>query len=376
VRRPRRYWAAIRTHAGLQGGFVWDWVDQALVQTLDDGTERLAYGGDFGDEPNDGAFVCDGLVAADRTPHPSLLELAKVIQPVQVRALDAAAGALEVTNEHAFIDLAWLQPSWVVHVDGDEVARSDLEPLATAPGATSSLSIPIPPLALTAGRRAHLTVSWRTRAALPWAPAGHEVAWDQFEIAAEAGASRAPGSIAASPRTVDELQPHVTVWRAPIDNETFGPGHAARWEQLGLGDDRAQFDASTVTSHNDDGTTVMHTVVIPGALDDIPRVGVRLRVGAGVHAVEWLGAGPHECYSDRRASARVGRWTTLVDDWPVPTSIRRRVGTASTSGGSASSPPTGAAAHDRRARRPAGNRLPLHRRRGCRRRPSRRSAPR
>ena len=78
------YWDAIRAHPGLQGGFVWDWVDQALVQTLDDGTERLAYGGDFGDEPNDGAFVCDGLVAADRTPHPSLLELAKVIQPVQI----------------------------------------------------------------------------------------------------------------------------------------------------------------------------------------------------------------------------------------------------------------------------------------------------
>ena len=116
------YWAAIRAHPGLQGGFVWDWVDQALVQQLDDGTERLAYGGDFGDEPNDGAFVCDGLVAADRTPHPSLLELAKVIQPVQIRALDAAHGVLEVTNEHAFVDLSWLQPSWVVHVDGDEVA--------------------------------------------------------------------------------------------------------------------------------------------------------------------------------------------------------------------------------------------------------------
>ena len=63
---------------------------------------------------------------------------------------------------------------------------------------------------------------------------------------------------------------------------------------------------------------VTHAVVVPDPLDDIPRVGVRLRIGPGVHAVEWLGAGPHECYSDRRASARVGRWTTPVDDWPVP----------------------------------------------------------
>ncbi len=63
---------------------------------------------------------------------------------------------------------------------------------------------------------------------------------------------------------------------------------------------------------------VTHGVDIPDSLDDIPRVGVRLRLGPGVHTVEWLGEGPHECYSDRRASARFGRWTTPVDDWPVP----------------------------------------------------------
>jgi beta-galactosidase len=179
------------------------------------------------------------------------------------------------------------------------------------------VAIPLPTLELSAGQRAHLTVSWRTRSALPWAPAGHQVAWEQFEIAAKPGESRAPGSIAATPRSIDALQPSVTVWRAPIDNETFGPGHAARWAQLGLGDESAQFDAGTVSRRDDYGITVTHTVVIPDLLSDVPRVGVRLHVGAGVHAVEWLGAGPHECYSDRRASARVGRWITLVDDWPV-----------------------------------------------------------
>ena len=64
------YWDAIRTHPGLQGGFVWDWKDQALVQQLPDGTERLAYGGDFGDVPNDGPFCLNGLVDADRRPIP------------------------------------------------------------------------------------------------------------------------------------------------------------------------------------------------------------------------------------------------------------------------------------------------------------------
>jgi beta-galactosidase len=311
------YWAAIRAHRGLQGGFVWDWVDQALVQTLDDGTERLAYGGDFGDEPNDGAFVCDGLVAADRTPHPSLLELTKVIQPVLIRAVDAANGVLEVRNEHAFVDLSWLQPSWIVEVDGVEIAAGVLEPLDTAPGAGRVVTIPLPVLELAAGERAHLTISFRTRADLAWAPAGHEIAWEQFEIAAEPGVSRAPGPTAATPRAIASLQPAVMLWRAPIDNETFGPGHAGRWEQLGVRDGSATLDASTETRRDGDGLTLIHTVSVPDALDDIPRVGARLRIGPGVHAVEWLGAGPHECYSDRRASARVGRWTTLVDEWPV-----------------------------------------------------------
>jgi beta-galactosidase len=312
------YWAAIRAHHGLQGGFVWDWVDQALVQTLDDGTERLAYGGDFGDEPNDGAFVCDGLVAADRTLHPSLLELTKVIQPVQIRALDAANGELEVHNEHAFLDLSWLVPEWVVQVDGVEIAGGELAPITTAPGETEVVTIPLPALDLTPGQRAHVTLSFLAGTDLEWAPADHEIAWEQFEIAAEPGASRAPGPTVATPRTVASLEPNVTLWRAPIDNETFGPGHAGRWQLLGVRDGSAEFDASTVTRRDAGGLTIMHSVSVPDSLEDIPRVGARLRIGPGVHAVEWLGAGPHECYSDRRASARVGRWTTLVDEWPVP----------------------------------------------------------
>jgi beta-galactosidase len=312
------YWAAIRAHPGLQGGFVWDWVDQALVQVLDDGTERLAYGGDFGDEPNDGAFCCNGLVAADRTPHPSLLEFAKVAQPVQIRALDAARGLLEVTNEHAFVDLSGLDPGWVVQVDGAVVASGTLDPLDTAPGATSVVQIALPVLALTAGQRAFLTLSFRTRADLPWVPAGHELAWEQVEIGSAPGATRAPGPVATTARTLDSLEPALVVWRAPIDNETFGPGHALRWEQQGLRDARALVAAETETIREEDAVVVTHTVVVPDTLDDIPRVGVRLHLGVGIRAVEWLGGGPHECYSDRRASARVGRWSTRVDDWPVP----------------------------------------------------------
>jgi beta-galactosidase len=312
------YWDAVRTYPGLQGGFVWDWVDQALVQTLPDGTERLAYGGDFGDQPNDGPFCLNGLVGANRVPHPALLELAAVIAPVRIAAVDAARGVVHITNEFDFCSLAHLQPSWAVEVDGLALDGGTLEPLALAPGASTEIRIPVPAVDLRAGEQAHLTVAFSLVDDTAWAEAGHLVARAQFLVAAAAGASSAPGSSREAP-AFDSLQPELALWRAPIDNETFAPvldPHAARWERMGLRDASAIADLQT-TAIDDDGV-VTHEVVVPDDIDDIARVGVRLALGAGIRTVEWLGDGPHESYSDRRASTRFGRRTTPVDEWAVP----------------------------------------------------------
>jgi beta-galactosidase len=114
----------------------------------------------------------------------------------------------------------------------------------------------------------------------------------------------APGAVPATPRGVNTS---LSLWRAPIDNETFGPGHAARWKTL-------DFDSVKLLTECD-GDVVSHSVELP--FDDVARVGVRLDIGAGVHSVEWFGKGPHENYSDRCASARYGTWDTPVDEWPV-----------------------------------------------------------
>ncbi len=74
------YWQAFRSHPRLQGGFVWDWVDQALTKKAEDGTVFWAYGGDFGDKPNDRQFCLNGLVFPDRTPHPALYEAQRAQQ--------------------------------------------------------------------------------------------------------------------------------------------------------------------------------------------------------------------------------------------------------------------------------------------------------
>jgi len=313
------YWRAIRTYPGLQGGFVWDWVDQALVQAMPDGSERLAYGGDFGDDPHDGPFCLNGLAAADRTPHPSLLELAAVVQPVQVVPVDPARGVLRVRNEHAFVDLAWLTPCWLVEVDGVAVGSGRLEPLSLPAGEGATVRVPMPAYDVDPGQAAHLTLSFETTEPLPWAPAGHVVAREQVELARAPGRALAPGRVGAPRQQLADLEPTLALWRAPIDNETFTTGHADRWERLGLRDAAEHVDLGTETTVDADGAVrVVHRVEVPPDLDDIPRVGVRLRLGPGVMTVEWLGRGPHEGYSDRCCSTRTGRWTTPVEEWGVP----------------------------------------------------------
>lgn len=316
------YWDAIRTYPGLQGGFVWDWVDQALVQKMPDGSERLAYGGDFGDEPNDGPFCLNGLVDTHRRPHPSLLELAAVIAPVRITAIDAARGVVQITNEYDFVDLSALAPAWVVTVDGVVVADGTLDPLDLAPQTSVELGVPVPVVGLATGERAHLELMFSTTAATAWAPAGHVVAREQMLMSSAPGASTAPAATTtAHEPALAAFGPTLALWRAPIDNETFGPvlnPQGARWERLGLRDAADRVALETVTTSNGDGLMVVHSVVVPPELDDIPRVGVRLHLGSGVHAVEWLGDGPHEGYADRQESTRVGRWTTAVDDWSVP----------------------------------------------------------
>ncbi|HET9691604.1 MAG TPA: glycoside hydrolase family 2 TIM barrel-domain containing protein [Acidimicrobiales bacterium] len=285
-----RYWEAIRLHRGLQGGFIWDWVDQALVQRGPDGAEWLAYGGDFGDDPNDGPFCMNGLVAADRTPHPSLLEAKAVLAPVRITFPEP--GAVRLVNEHEVTDLADVgDVRWVVTVDGDAVADGSFGRVAVAPGGSLTLPVPAAPVDLRGWQVAHLTVRVG------------DVAVGQCELGRSR--QRAPGGEALV------LPTRLSLWRAPIDNERFGPRHDQRWRALGLPDAHERVALATSV----DGALVTHRVALPDDWVDLPRVGVRIELPPEVTAVEWVGRGPHECYSDRRSGAVVGRWRTAVDDW-------------------------------------------------------------
>ncbi len=178
------YWDAIEATPGLQGGFIWEWWDHGLVQALPDGTTRWAYGGDFGDEPNDGNFCIDGVVFPDRTPKPALWEHHALAAPVRVSWTedDLRAGRVTLHNRQDFRDLSWLRGEVEVAVEGLPVHAADLRLPALGPGGEAVVEIPgLATLALADGET-WLTVRFVAAEAQAWADAGHEVAWAQLPL--------------------------------------------------------------------------------------------------------------------------------------------------------------------------------------------------
>jgi beta-galactosidase len=179
------YWDVIETHDQLQGGFVWDWVDQGLYAETWQGEPYWAYGGDYGPPgvPSDGNFLINGLVAPDRTPNPHFEEVRKVYQNIRVRPVDLAQGRVRIVNRHDFTDLAVFAGSWELSADTrDVLARGDLGILELAAHDSIELALPLPPIDAAPGVEYFLRVEFRTRAERPFLPAGWLVAWEQFEL--------------------------------------------------------------------------------------------------------------------------------------------------------------------------------------------------
>src|SRR5580698_1357567 len=170
------YWDAFEAHHGLQGGFIWEWCDHGITRHTDDGRAYFAYGGDFGDEPNDKNFCCDGIVGADRLPHPALWEFKTLAQPIAVSWLNQDTGEVEIRSKRDFTSLADLGGIWSLEVDGEAVAEGGLPRLETPPGEAVTLTIPHPRPTLRAGQEAFLMLRFALAEDAAYAPAGHEVA--------------------------------------------------------------------------------------------------------------------------------------------------------------------------------------------------------
>ncbi|MCL6409014.1 beta-galactosidase, partial [Dickeya dadantii] len=135
-----RYWKAFRQYPRLQGGFIWDWVDQALIRHDEQGNAYWAYGGDFGDMPNDRQFCLDGLLFPDRTPHPSLYEAQRAQQHIQFVWQAESPCELRVTSEYLFRHTDNEQLNWHITLDDKTLVEGSL-PLKLAPQATQTLTL-------------------------------------------------------------------------------------------------------------------------------------------------------------------------------------------------------------------------------------------
>jgi beta-galactosidase len=357
------YWQAIESTPGLQGGFIWEWWDHGLIQRLPDGRVRWAYGGDYGDQPNDGNFCLDGVVWPDRRPKPALFEHKQIAAPVRVSASAGRlrAGEVEVENRQYFTGLDWLHASWRLLADGDTIAEGTVELPAVEPlgrGRARLIGWQSPE---DDGGEVSVVVTFRTARAQSWAPAGFEVGSVQLPLfggkpelerpewsggAAPADAPFAPIELDAAGLLVHPLlssSPRLSLYRAPTDNDRIG-GMGAMWTEWGLDSltrsvksigreaggvvtvvSEERTGAGIVVEHAqrlvpiaNGGILVHETVRIPEELSDLPRVGIVLETVPGMENVEWFGRGPVETYPDRRLGGSIARWSSTATDQHVP----------------------------------------------------------
>ena len=209
------YWAAIKRYPGLQGGFIWDWVDQGILLRDRKGRPFWAYGGDFGERIHDFNFNCNGMIAADRTPHPAMYEFKKLAQPIRVQARDLKRGRVRIHNEQYFTGMEWLKASWELQVDGVVRLSGAVRNLRIKPGNHRDVVLPYKLPSLGPGRECHLTVRFKAARRTPWCAAGHEVAWEQFRLSTGSVGrqteSPCRGADTANPVTVREGKRYVTV---------------------------------------------------------------------------------------------------------------------------------------------------------------------
>ena len=176
----KEYWDIARSEPGCQGGFIWDFVDQALYwPSKAEGTDHIfIFGGDLNDyDPSDGAFCCNGVIAADRTWHPHAYEVRYQYRNILTTVGDRP-GVVNVYNENFFTDLSRYRLVWTLEADGKPVRSGVVDKLDIAPQETKTLDLGIG--ALPEGVVVTLTVRYQLKEAEPLLPAGHEVAYDQF----------------------------------------------------------------------------------------------------------------------------------------------------------------------------------------------------
>ncbi|MBN2103653.1 DUF4981 domain-containing protein [bacterium] len=174
-----QYWDVIETYPNLQGAFIWDFVDQALRDSA-----GFAYGGDWGDDPNDGNFCANGIISADRSLQPEIVEVKYNYQNIRINALNLLKGRIEIVNRFLFTNVSRYHGTWQLKEDDAEIESGRFTPddLNIPPLSSRIVTVPFRKPELKAGAEYWLNLSFTLSDEELWAPAGHEVAHAQFQI--------------------------------------------------------------------------------------------------------------------------------------------------------------------------------------------------
>ncbi len=371
------YWDLIRQYPSLQGGYIWDWVDQGLRKTTDEGHEIFAYGGDFGHPgiPSDGSFVLNGLVLPDRRPQPALYEVKKAHQDIQMKPLNLLDGKIEVFNEFFFKGLEDYYLEWALMSQGQILQQGQIDTLAVQPQQRQVLTLPYQ-LSGSYDHEVFLNLSVKTNKALPLIDAEHEVAIEQFAMPVTLNKTDTPK--VAGPLNVYQLDPRQSVeisgedfvvrfnqktgeltgyqykgkelvrsplranfWRAPNDNDYGGRWHDKRrvWKYASERQFKQQFTVEKQSNNtvmvqsqfnlpDVDGTlSIDYVINAKGNIDvnysltlgeqetpEIPRVGMNMELFKSYDRLQYFGRGPHENYRDRNSSSHVGLYSSSVSE--------------------------------------------------------------
>lgn len=365
------YWDVIYATKYMQGGFIWDWVDQTIIKKRDDGTKWFAYGGDLGyaGVKNDSNFCANGLISSDRLFHPHAYEVQKVYQNINFKAIDASKGKFEVINRHDFIDLSRYRIYYTITSEGKVIKKENLDLSSLAPQSYQPFTLDFSGLPGKAGAEYFINFYTQLKDSQPLLPADFIVARDQFLIKKVAMPDKAKTvNIPEYQVGKDEIVvsgngftmnfdakkgilnsyvfqglelikkgPLPNFWRAPTDNDLGNSMSTlcAVWREQSLKPDKIKVEVKTDSlglvisvdqQFNDiavvttlyhiggDGVIRIDNTFKPLKKDlpELPRLGLQFTLPAGFDSIAWYGRGPHENYSDRHVSAFVGLYKGSV----------------------------------------------------------------
>ncbi len=379
----QQYWDIINSSPHMQGGFIWDWVDQGMLTHTPDGRPFYAYGGDLGGYHlyNDENFCANGLIAADRSVHPGIYEVKKAYQSILFKVKDLSKGLLTISNLYDFTDLGEYKFEWRLYKNGTLQSAQDFR-VELAPHQSKDITLALPDLPAESNEEYYLNVYAFSVKNSGILSGTHEIAAEQFRLAGNylyAGAittdlqltvkrterslSFAAGQVAGEfdlrrgqfisytlgGRRIISGFPEPYFWRAPTDND-FGnrmPALLGVWRNAHINknirnvtvNDEAKDHVDIKVEYNLNDVGVPYeinysilqdgSIKVTAAIDmtgrnlpELPRFGMRATLPGSFKTVEYYGRGPWENYSDRNTASLIGRYTTTSDSMYMQNYIR------------------------------------------------------